>query len=182
MNCKRVRLKLSAYQDRELTFLQSQELERHMGSCLACKAEWESLNELVNHLGQLTTPAPDSGFSSRIMAGLRTQPEKKYRLLPSLAYTLACLMIFISGFLLEMSANGQPPTTPQPTITTFSAVLTESRDLGLLTVQDSTLELFSNLKQISLVKKQDNLLSKLLIPPLQGTSLRSRVSGDTYEK
>jgi UDP-N-acetylmuramoylalanine--D-glutamate ligase len=34
---------------------------------------------------------------------------------------------------------------------------------------------FSNLKQINLVKKQDNLLSKLLIPPLQGTSLRSRV-------
>ena len=34
---------------------------------------------------------------------------------------------------------------------------------------------FSNLKQMNLVKKQDNLLSKLLIPPLQGTSLRSRV-------
>jgi ATP-dependent exoDNAse (exonuclease V) beta subunit len=35
--------------------------------------------------------------------------------------------------------------------------------------------LISNLKQINLVKKQDNLLSKLLLPPLQGTSLRSRV-------
>jgi hypothetical protein len=35
--------------------------------------------------------------------------------------------------------------------------------------------LLSNLKQISLVKKQDNLLSKLPI-------LRSRVSGDTNEK
>ena len=40
---------------------------------------------------------------------------------------------------------------------------------------------FSNLKQINLVKKQDNLLSKLLIPPLPGTSLRSRV-GRTQAK
>ena len=41
---------------------------------------------------------------------------------------------------------------------------------------------FSNLKQIILVKKQDNLLSKLLIPPLQGTSLRSRVSKKSEKK
>ena len=40
----------------------------------------------------------------------------------------------------------------------------------------------SNLKQINLVKKQDNLLSKLLIPPLQGTSLRSRVRRPNGEK
>jgi ADP-heptose:LPS heptosyltransferase len=39
----------------------------------------------------------------------------------------------------------------------------------------------SNLKQINLVKKQDNLLSRLLIPPLQGTSLRSRVCGGSMQ-
>jgi anti-sigma factor RsiW len=174
MNCKRVRLRLSAYQDGELSVLQSRELERHLESCAACQAELGALNELVGNLCRLThlEPAPD--FSSRIMAGLRTRPEIKYRLLPSLAYTLALLMIFISGFLLEISASGQQATSPQPA-TTFSAVLAESRDLGLLAVQDSTMELFSNLKQINLVKKQDNLLSKLLI-------LRSRVSEDNHEK
>jgi hypothetical protein len=207
MNCENVCLRLSAYQDKELSLLQSQDLERHLESCAACQVELKALNELLSRLGRLATPAPAPDFSSRIMAGLLTRPEKKYRLLPSLvpyskfstifkkkicylrdlyceamlAYTLACLMIFISGFLLEISLNVQPAIVPQPT-TTFSAVLAESRDLGLLAVQDSTMELFSNLKQISLVKKQDNLLSKLLIPPLQGTSLRSRVSGDDYEK
>jgi anti-sigma factor RsiW len=142
MKCKRVILRLSAYQDGELSVLQTQELERHLEGCAACRSELEALNELIGRLGRLTPPTPASDFFSRIMAGLRTRPEKKYHLLPSLAYTLACLMIFISGFLLEISANGQPATAPQPT-TTFSAILAESRDLGLLAVQDSTLELFN---------------------------------------
>jgi anti-sigma factor RsiW len=182
MNCKKVIMRLSAYQDGELSVPQSRDLERHLGSCAACQSELEALKELVGKLRRLAPAAVDHGFSSRIIANLRMRPEKKYRLLPSLAYTLACLMIFIGGFLLEISANGQQATAPQPSATTFSAVLAESRDLGLLSVQDSTMELLSNLKQISLVKKQDNLLSKLLIPPLQGTSLRSMVNGVDYEK
>ena len=174
MNCKKVSLRLSAYQDGELSVPQSRELERHLEGCAACQSEWEACQDLVGNLCRLTPLAPAPDFSSRVMAGLRTRPDKKYRLLPSLAYTLALLVIFISGFLLEISTNGQPATAPQPSIT-FSAILEESRDLGLLAVQDRTLELFSNLKQINLVKKQDNLLYKLLI-------LRSRVSGDIYEK
>ena len=142
MNCKKVILRLSAYQDGELSLPQSQELERHLENCAACQSEWEACKYLVGNLCRLTPLAPAPDFSSRIMAGLRTRPEKKFRLLPSLAYTLACLMIFISGFLLEISANGQPATAAQPP-TTFSAVLEESRELGLLAVHDSTLELFS---------------------------------------
>lgn len=142
MNCKKIILRLSAYQDGELSFPQSRELERHLESCAACQSEWEALKDLIGNLCRLTPLAPAPDFSSRIMAGLQTQPEKKYRLLPSLAYTLALLMIFISGFLLEISSNGQPAPAPQPT-TTFSAVLEDSRELGLLAVQDSTLELFS---------------------------------------
>jgi anti-sigma factor RsiW len=142
MKCKKVRMHLSAYQDGEFSVPQSRELERHLESCAACRSEWEACQTLVGSLCRLTPPAPDPGFSTRIMAGLRTRPERKHRLLPSLAYTLALLVIFISGFLLEMSANRQPPTSPQ-TATTFSAVLAESRYLGLLAVQDSTLELFS---------------------------------------
>ena len=142
MNCKRVILRLSAYQDGELSVLQARELERHLENCATCQSELEACQDLVGNLCRLTPPTPSRDFSSRIMAGLRTGPEKKYRLLPSLAYTLALLLIFIGGFLLEISANGQPAAAPQPPMT-FSAVLAESRGLGLLAVQDSTLELFS---------------------------------------
>jgi UDP-N-acetylmuramoylalanine--D-glutamate ligase len=69
----------------------------------------------------------------------------------------ACRLVIMSpGF------NGQDPR--------FAAL----RSLGVKVISEIEYA-FSNLKQINLVKKQDNLLSKLLIPPLQGTSLRSRV-------
>jgi anti-sigma factor RsiW len=142
MNCKKGRSRLSAYQDGGLSIPQSQELERHLEGCAACRSEWAAYKDLLGNLCRLTPLAPAPDFSSRVMAGLQTRPEKKFRWLPSLAYSLALLAIFISGFLLETSANGQPATHPQP-VPSFSAVLEESRDLGLLAVQDSTLELFS---------------------------------------
>ncbi|MCX6558647.1 MAG: anti-sigma factor [Candidatus Aminicenantes bacterium] len=153
MKCKKVHSRLSAYQDGELPVAEAGELERHLGVCAACQSEWRDTQALVAGLRRLTTPAPFPGFSSRVMAFLRDRPEKKRRWLPSLAYTLALLLIFISGFLLEVSSNGQYQTgtatgqrqngTAPKTAATFSAVLAENQGLGLLAVQDSTLELCS---------------------------------------
>ena len=142
MNCKKTISRLSAYQDVEMPVPESRELERHLENCPGCRSELAAYEDLLGSLRRFTPPMPAPGFSSRIMAGLQVRPERKYRLLPSLAYTLALLMIVIGGFLLEISANGQAATALQPA-TTFSAVLAESRDLGLLAVQESTLELFS---------------------------------------
>jgi anti-sigma factor RsiW len=142
MNCKKTISRLSAYQDGEMPIPESRELERHLENCAGCRAELAAYEDLLDTLCRLTPPVPAPGFSTRTMAGLPVRPGRKYRLLPSLAYTLAMLMIVIGGFLLEISANGQPPSALPPA-TTFSAVLAESRDLGLLAVQESTLELFS---------------------------------------
>jgi predicted anti-sigma-YlaC factor YlaD len=144
MNCKKVRSRLSAYQDGELQVTEAGGVERHLKDCAACRSEWRDYQALVAGLGRLTTPAPFPGFSSRVMAALRHRPEKRRGWLPSLAYTLALLLIFISGFLLEVSSNGnrQAGTDPK-TATTFSAVLAENQGLGLLVVHDSTLELCS---------------------------------------
>jgi len=121
---------------------ESLELERHLENCAGCRSELAAYEGLLDTLRRRTTPVPAPGFSARIMANVPVRPERKFRLLPALAYTLALLMIGVGGFLLEISVNGQPATVLQPA-TTFSAVLAESRDLGLLAVQDSTLELFN---------------------------------------
>jgi anti-sigma factor RsiW len=142
MNCKKVLSRLSAYQDGELSAPLSRELERHLESCAVCQSELAAFNKLVGNLCRLTPPAAAPDFSSRVMAALPIKPEKKFRLLPSLAYSMALLIVLIGGFLLEISANGQQAAAPQAA-TTFSAVLAESRDMGLLAVQDSTLEMFS---------------------------------------
>ncbi|HSQ34839.1 MAG TPA: anti-sigma factor [Candidatus Binatia bacterium] len=141
MKCKNVRARLSAFQDGELAPPQLLEVARHLEECAACRGETEALNRLLAGLGRWRAPEADFAFAARVMAALRAQPEKKFRLLPSLAYTVAALAVFISGFLLEMSANGRPAAAPQ-TASTFSSVLLESRQLGLLAVQESTLDLF----------------------------------------
>jgi anti-sigma factor RsiW len=144
MNCKKVRSRLSAYQDGELPVSATGELEHHLEGCTACRSEWGDYQALVAGLRRSTTPAPFPGFSSRVMASLRDRPETRRRWLPSLAYTLALLLIFISGFLLEVSSNGQRQNgTALKPATAFSAVLAENQGLGLLAVQDSTLELCS---------------------------------------
>ncbi len=68
-------------------------MERHLENCTACRSELDSLKRLLAGLIRFHGPEPDPGFTYRIMAGLPTRPEKKYRLLPSLAYTLAVLVI-----------------------------------------------------------------------------------------
>jgi anti-sigma factor RsiW len=141
MNCQVARVRLSAFQDGELDPRLSKEIERHLECCAPCLAEWQALQRLVGRLGRLTAVQPPADFSTRVMAGLRTRPGTRMRLIPSLAYTLALLAIFTGGFLLGISANGQSPSPLRPAMT-YSAVLSESRGLGLLNVQDSTLALF----------------------------------------
>lgn len=135
-------MRLSAFQDGELGLQPARQLKQHLENCAPCRAELEALNQVVDSMKCMSPIAVEPAFPALIMSALQARPQRGFRLLPSLAYTLALLMIFVSGFLLEMSANGQPPSAPQP-VMTFSTVLTESRNLGLLAVQDSTLELFS---------------------------------------
>jgi len=142
MKCKKARWRLSAYQDGELAPAPAREVEMHLQHCAACRSELEALDGLLGNLRHLAMPVAAPGFSVRVMAGLQARPRARFRLLPQLAYTLALLVIFVSGFLLEMSANG-PPAAPVQPATTFSAVLAESLDLGLLTVHDSTMELLN---------------------------------------
>ena len=81
-------------------------------------------------------------FPTRVMAGLRARPAGKARLLQAAAYALVFATIFLAGFLLQTSANGRATVAPAAP-TTFSAVLLEPQDLGLLAVHDDTLGLFN---------------------------------------
>jgi anti-sigma factor RsiW len=141
MNCQRVRQALSAYQDGELRPALGMEVEHHLQSCPTCRAEQNSLQELVKRLRRVSPPAVDPFFSTRVMAGRQLHPIRKSRLLPAAAYALVFVTIFLAGFLLQTFDGGQAPAEPLSS-TTFSAVLLESRDFGLLSVQEDTLRMF----------------------------------------
>lgn len=142
MNCQSVTRVLSACQDGELDPTLRQEVESHLEGCRSCRAEWDGLQELVRRLRLSSPPTADPFFPARVMTGLRPAGEKKFRLLPAAAYALIFAAIFLAGFLLQTAAGPQAPTQPLPAAT-FSAVLLEPQDLGLLSVQEDTLRLFN---------------------------------------
>jgi anti-sigma factor RsiW len=142
MNCRSVSRLLSAFQDGELDPALRREVEDHLRGCRACRAEWQGLQELSRRLRLSPPPAVDPFFPTRVMASLRPGPARKFRLLPAAAYSLVFAAIFIAGFLLQTSGGSQSPAQPL-TAPTFSSVLLEPQELGLLAVQDDTLKLFN---------------------------------------
>jgi len=140
MNCKKTCRLLSACQDGELNSGLEHELELHLRDCRACQAEWHGLQELAGSL-KISPPAADPYFPARVMAGLPADRSGKFRLLSTAGYALVFLAIFLGGFFLQLTFDGNAALT-KPQAVTFSSVLLENQDLGLLTVHDATLDLF----------------------------------------
>lgn len=140
MNCQSVIRSLSACQDGELDPARRLEVEGHLRGCRGCRAEWEGLQDLASRLRQSPPPAPDPFFSARVMAGLRPRAAARLRLLPAAAYALVFAAIFLAGFLLQVSGGARAPEAPAAA--TFSSVLLETQELGLLSVHENTMDLF----------------------------------------
>jgi anti-sigma factor RsiW len=141
MSCQRMIRMLSARQDGELSPDRERGLELHLHDCAACRDEWQALQQVVQGLRLAQPPAVDPFFPTRVMAGLPARPAGHTRLIQAAAYGLAFAMIFAGGLFLQVAANNQP-AAGRAIAPTFSAVLLESQDLGLLSVQDATLSLF----------------------------------------
>jgi predicted anti-sigma-YlaC factor YlaD len=141
MNCKKFSRLLSACQDGELTADLEQVVKFHLQGCPACRGEWNALQELLGTLKRLPPPAASPFFPEKVMSGLRAQPQRKSRLLPVFAYALVFLTIFLGSFLLQLSSDNAI-AAERLQDETFTAVLLENQDLGLLAVHENTLDLF----------------------------------------
>lgn len=141
MKCPNVIPVLSAYQDGEIDPALADEVGLHLRGCPACRAEWEGLQELARRLRLLQPPAADPFFPTRVMAGLRPLPAGRRRLLQAGAYALIFVMIFLTGFFLQTRAGASVTAAPAAS-PSYSAVLLEPQDLGLMAVHDDTLSLF----------------------------------------
>ena len=141
MNCKRISRLLSVRQDGELAPDLEQDVTFHLQGCPACRGEWTALQELLGSLQRLTPPAVAPFFPEKVMSALQAQPQRSSRLLPVFAYALVFLAIFLGSFLLQLSSNNTV-AAENPADATFTAVLLENQDLGLLSLHDNTLGLF----------------------------------------
>jgi anti-sigma factor RsiW len=142
MNCQRIARMLSARQDGELNPALEREVESHLHDCAACRTEWSGLQRLIGRLRQLPPPASDPFFSTRVMAALPARSAGGLRFLRAVAYALVFVLIVAGGLFLQTEVGSR--TLPGPAAATFSAVLLEPQDLGLLAVHDDTLRLFAD--------------------------------------
>jgi predicted anti-sigma-YlaC factor YlaD len=141
MNCQRIARMLSARQDGELNPALEREVETHLRDCAACRDEWNGLQRVLGSLRLVPPPASDPFFPTRVMAGLPARSAAGQRVVRAAAYALAFVLIFTGGFFLQTNSPGR--SLPGPAAATFSAVLLEPQDLGLLSVHDDTLNLFA---------------------------------------
>ncbi len=141
MNCQRIARMLSARQDGEMNPAREREVETHLRDCAACRDEWHGLQRVMGRLRLLPPPASDPFFPTRVMAALPARSAGGLRFIRAAAYALAFVLIFAVGFFLETNSASRSLTGPAAA--TFSAVLLEPQDFGLLSVHDDTLSLFA---------------------------------------
>lgn len=141
MNCRRITRLLSPWQDGELDAARSREVERHLRGCPACSGRWAGLRELQRRLLLEPAPLDDPFLPARVMARLQQPPPRRSRLPRAAAWAAVFAAVFAGGFLLQTTLDPGGPPAAAPA-TSYSAVLLEPQDFGLLAVHDDFLDLF----------------------------------------
>jgi len=84
MKCSKIQKKLSAYQDRELTPQEQQEIGRHLLSCQVCRQQFAQLERVWQTLGELKEIQPDPWFYRQVIKKIREPREQGF--LPALQH------------------------------------------------------------------------------------------------
>jgi anti-sigma factor RsiW len=142
MKCRRITRLLSPWQDGELDAALGEELERHLLGCPACRGRCDALRELRRRLLLQPPPADDPFLPARVMARLQARPLRPRPLARAAAWAAVFAAVFAGGFLLQTSLAPGAAPEPEPAAS-YSSVLLESREFGLLAVHDDFLDLFS---------------------------------------
>ncbi len=107
MDCEKILIHLNRYNDDELAPKQVREVEMHLDSCPACRAELEIIREMDLLLEESYTPEPSADFVSSVMKGI--EKKKKTSLLerftPVLAGSFSFVLFFIAGMLLTTATS-----------------------------------------------------------------------------
>ncbi|MCP4153265.1 MAG: hypothetical protein GY757_36375 [bacterium] len=157
LKCNDVQRYLNRYQDNELEPQLRLDVESHLQSCQQCSAQLLQLEEVTASLLQLPQQEPAMNFTARVMADVNKKKSSQWFAFPSLLYSLVFIIFCLLGFMLNPYLKPQAapviPTeimmasinTPMvSTIAGYSDILTQSRDLNLMGIQDKTLEMVYN--------------------------------------
>ena len=75
MHCRRVRRRLSAYQDGELKPAERKRIRAHLEGCPACRDQYEEMHQVWHTLGEMSEIQPTPGFYPRLLGRIE-RPHK----------------------------------------------------------------------------------------------------------
>jgi predicted anti-sigma-YlaC factor YlaD len=102
MNCREIKRKLSAYQDRELPGLQMDEIKKHLNNCADCSTAFQQIKEVWESLSNVETIESAPYFWTRLAQRIKERDRKQlswnFIFAPvqklSFPVLITCLLIF----------------------------------------------------------------------------------------
>ena len=79
MNCRRIRKRLSAYQDREIVGKERERIAAHLEGCPACRRAYAELGEIWQSLERIPEIKVSAGFEERLFGRINAVPEPRPR-------------------------------------------------------------------------------------------------------
>ena len=126
MNCKEIKTKLSAYQDKEIAQPEKIKIKEHLKSCSDCSNTLEELNFAWQVLGQIETIDSAPFFWTRLSQRIEKEEQKfskrkfiknPLRLIPATVVTVSLLIFgLMTGFYLGKTISQQFITSHRSTI------------------------------------------------------------------
>ena len=138
MNCQKICLLLSPYQDNECDEKIRSEVSNHLQKCTHCQNEFEKLELIKKEISRLSTIEPKPHITANIMSKLREKKKAPLFPLPSVIYSIIFIIFFIMGVLVNKDFE-----TKREEIT-ISQLLLQGQDLNSILIDDKTFDLLKN--------------------------------------
>ncbi len=143
---------LNRYQDNELEVSTRERVRIHLEECVACRAEFMLLEEVISGVKSLSPAEPMDGFTGQLMEKVHRSQEKSAGIfglgIPSVVYSIVFILFLGLGIMVNGMFN-TPEALPTENIQTtlpqevyITQLLNESHQLSLIDVQDTTMALF----------------------------------------
>lgn len=151
-SCNEFRTNLSKYQDSgpgyELLTPQMREaIGLHLLECEACRAELELLQTVTRQVKALPEVEAAPNFTAQVMGRLKEKQQRQLFSLPSWVYSFVFLLFLALGFFITYTLESPGPLNGNGQLQEemfLAQTLTETQDLRLMAVQDSSVELLAS--------------------------------------
>lgn len=142
MDCKKIRVLLSSYQDEEVNERDRSEISSHLLKCESCRREFELLESVKSEIKKMGEIEPPQNFTPLIMGKIREVKRFGLFSVPSMVYSFVFIIFFVLGFLINVNVDSKSNVEKHKEVY-ISNLLVKSQNLSLIYIQDKTIDMIT---------------------------------------